>query len=299
MDKWTIIFNEGRKVRGISITEKILVFLIIFFFILTGGFTYIIYEGTKKKTLVNDYLRLKNGNQRYIKKLEKIRESFTVIESRLGNMGEKNTILMMVGGVEPVNAEVKKMGVGGFPSKREFYSSGVEQITNEVESDVNRVRNLTELELVTYNNANKKVRSLNERLSHTPSIWPTYGWVTDGYGWRIHPVTRKRQFHKGFDIANRSGTPVIATADGVVSSTKWRSGYGKTVVIKHGYGLTTRYAHLSRIYVRVGQSVERGQRIGTIGSTGITTGPHLHYEVRVLGRTVDPYNYLDNYKKTY
>ncbi|WP_353894501.1 M23 family metallopeptidase [Proteinivorax hydrogeniformans] len=137
----------------------------------------------------------------------------------------------------------------------------------------------------------KRQRELEIRLSHTPSIWPARGRVTSPFGYRRNPVTGARQHHSGVDIANSAGTPIIATANGTVASASYSGGYGNLIVIEHGYGYSTYYAHLSRIAVRPGQNVTRGQVIGYMGRTGRATGNHLHYEVRVRGTPVNPANF--------
>ena len=125
--------------------------------------------------------------------------------------------------------------------------------------------------------------------SHIPSIWPTTGVVTSPYGLRWGGT----DFHPGMDIANDMGTPIVATADGVVEYAGWNSGgYGNMVDINHGNGLMTRYGHASQVVVSVGQHVKRGQLIAYMGSTGFSTGPHVHYEVHVNGNRVNPISYL-------
>lgn len=116
--------------------------------------------------------------------------------------------------------------------------------------------------------------------------------ISSYYGYRIHPITGRRQFHDGLDIAAPQGNSVYAYTDGRVVEAGWNGGYGNCILIDHGDGLKTRYAHLSRIYVRVGQRVRTEERIGAIGSTGNSTGPHLHFEVIKNGRTTNPLNYL-------
>lgn len=130
------------------------------------------------------------------------------------------------------------------------------------------------------------------RRAHTPSIWPAEGWLSSGFGPRRHPITRQPDYHYGVDIAGMVGSPIRAAADGTVVAAGRRPGYGLTIVIDHDYGRRTLYAHLSRIRVKVGQRVTKGQVIGAMGSTGLSTGPHLHYEVHVNGRPVNPFNYL-------
>jgi len=123
-------------------------------------------------------------------------------------------------------------------------------------------------------------------------VRPVLGGITSGYGWRIHPITRRRQFHTGVDIAAPYGTPVKAGGDGRVIDTGWHGGYGNAVIIDHGNRVSTVYAHLSSIGVAEGTLVKAGDVIGRVGTTGFSTGPHLHFEVRVNGAHVDPFSRL-------
>lgn len=118
------------------------------------------------------------------------------------------------------------------------------------------------------------------------------GRITSSFGNRIHPVTGKNIFHKGIDIGASQGSPIYAYANGVITFAGWKSGYGNFVAINHGNGMVTRYAHMSAIYVKVGQQVSVAQRIGAVGSTGVSTGPHLHFEVLINGEYKNPQNYL-------
>ncbi len=133
----------------------------------------------------------------------------------------------------------------------------------------------------------------NRRLAATPNRWPTSGIITSPFGNRRGPFIGAIEFHSGIDIANRTGTAVWATANGTVTFAGYRGGYGNLIIIDHGYGFSTYYAHLSRINVRAGQWVQRGSTIGLMGSTGNSTAPHLHYEVRVRGTPVNPRNYMN------
>lgn len=127
----------------------------------------------------------------------------------------------------------------------------------------------------------------------TPTDWPVRGWVTSPFGSRISPITGKIQFHEGMDIAAQIGTPVFATADGVVIKAGSEASYGDMVELSHGYGLKTIFGHNSRLNVKPGQHVKRGDIIAYVGDTGSSTGPHLHYEVRVNGLPVNPAHYLN------
>jgi murein DD-endopeptidase MepM/ murein hydrolase activator NlpD len=127
----------------------------------------------------------------------------------------------------------------------------------------------------------------------TPSVWPVRGWVTSPFGNRIGPFNGKIQFHEGIDIAAQIGTPVVAPADGVVIKAGFEAGYGNMVELSHGYGLKTVFGHNSRLNVKPGQRVKRGDIIAYSGNTGSSTGPHVHYEVRVNGLPVNPLRYLN------
>jgi len=134
-----------------------------------------------------------------------------------------------------------------------------------------------------------------DRLSKIPSINPVYSpeaWISSGYGYRTDPITGDRRFHDGTDIVAPRRTAIIAPADGRVTRAGWRNGLGRTVEIRHGYGYTTVFGHNEKLTVKRGDSVKRGDVIAYLGSTGRSTGPHLHYEVRLDGKTKNPYRYV-------
>lgn len=127
----------------------------------------------------------------------------------------------------------------------------------------------------------------------TPKGWPVKGRMTSTFGMREHPKTGTRDFHGGIDIAADPGSPVIATADGIVSFAGWSGGNGNLAVLEHGYGFSTFYAHNKQVIVKVGQKVKRGDIIGYIGSTGNSTGPHVHYEVWLNGKSINPHKFIE------
>jgi len=137
----------------------------------------------------------------------------------------------------------------------------------------------------------------NALAAATPSIWPANGWLTSTVGNRQDPITGERDFHAGLDIAADRGSQVFSTADGTVIQASYESGYGNLVVVDHGYGLQTRYGHLSAYRVSVGAHVRRGDLVGLVGSTGRSTGSHLHYEVRVNDRLLNPLQLLRNTRR--
>jgi len=218
----------------------------------------------------NDRLRLENERQR--QKLRKLENRVDAIETDARRLSE-------ISGVETEQGDesgTSTHGAGG---------PALELSPEAVERLETRAARL-EIDLRIYEAA------LRER-ARVPSIWPVEGESTDSFGVRGNPFGGGgAEFHPGQDIAAPRGTPVLAPADGKVVEAGWKNGYGQTVVLDHGNGLTTRYGHLSKIEVEAGQELRRGDQLGQVGSTGRSTGPHLHYEVRVGELPVSPKHYL-------
>jgi murein DD-endopeptidase MepM/ murein hydrolase activator NlpD len=190
------------------------------------------------------------------------------------------------------------MGTGGTsPAGGLEASKGAKdenKMVYQMRTDIERLRSESMFREESLNELEKLLQNKQEMLVHTPSVWPAQGWVTSGLGFRTNPFTGLIQFHEGLDIANQTGTLVVSSAHGIVSDIGNDWAYGKAVVISHGFGITTRYAHLNKVYVKVGQRVKRGEKIAEIGTSGRTTGPHLHYEVRVNGIPANPMRYILN-----
>jgi murein DD-endopeptidase MepM/ murein hydrolase activator NlpD len=146
--------------------------------------------------------------------------------------------------------------------------------------------------LQSYKEVMQYVESLRQQYRSTPSIWPCIGRVTSPFGFRVHPVYTSYEFHAGLDIANAKNTSIYATADGVVKLCDWQPGYGRLIVIDHGHGCRTYYGHLQKILVRYGDRIRRGQLIGLMGSTGTSTGNHVHYEIQQDGQPTNPARFL-------
>lgn len=171
-------------------------------------------------------------------------------------------------------------------TKRDVY----ERELNALQAESNKIANILRSVML----ANQRRHKSNIQYGKSSDIiWPISSRVLTSYfGYRIHPIFRTRQYHSGLDISAHSGTPIRAALSGVVISSGWQGGYGKCVIIDHGKGLATLYAHASALYVSSGQRVNKGDQIAGVGSTGFSTGPHLHFEVRVNGNPVNPLSYL-------
>ena len=229
--------------------------------------------------------RLRSQNQELAAVNQRLAETVSEVQSRLDDFEEQTAKLALAAGME---ALPDVLGDRVVPSDR--FGSGGQYDRLPGSPEVLQIQGdwiatqLSEVE--------KALAHRDEVWAATPSISPAMGLMTDGFGGRPDPVTGRHALHRGLDISARRGTPVIAPADGVVVFTGLSGGLGKTIRIAHGLGYTTVYGHLDRIEVEPGEEVRRGAKIGTLGNSGRSTGPHLHYEVHVDGEAVNPLYYI-------
>lgn len=195
-----------------------------------------------------------------------------------------------------LDSEVKTVGsVGGHKTENfaeQSASLRQERLARRMHNFLDTLANDAQLERVRQEQIMEALKGNLEDLATIPSIWPTQGWVTSAFGPRRSPFTGRNEFHQGLDISNKVGTPVYAPAKGKVTFADDDSANGKTLIIQHGGGLVTRYYHLNDFKVEEGDATERGQLIATMGNSGTSTGPHLHYEVRLNGAPVNPMRYI-------
>ena len=191
----------------------------------------------------------------------------------------------------------KNWGLGGpfgltTSSFNTSMSRGAANMVDRLSNRLGHLDKQAKIQSISFQELDNFFKNQKSLLSSTPSIWPTRGWVTSGFGFRKSPFTGLREKHEGWDIAARAGSTVRATADGEVVVEGREYGYGNLVEVDHGYGLMTRYGHNSKHLVKVGDRVKRGQVIALVGNTGRSTGPHVHYEVLLHGIPVSPKNYI-------
>lgn len=222
----------------------------------------------------------------------------TQVQSRLSQVvgqvdslaNEEEAIRVRVD-LPPLGEEVRQAGTGTM-LPLEGQMIGDERIENLLRS-LDQVERELNIQKQSYGEIRQKLVTDEERLKHVPSVIPiNQGRLTDSFGYRRDPFTHQIRFHYGADFSAPTGTPVFCTADGKVVKAQRVPGFGKVVEIDHGYGFTTIYGHLDDFNVRRGQTVHRGDQVGMVGNTGRSTAPHLHYEVRVKGRPVDPLDYF-------
>jgi murein DD-endopeptidase MepM/ murein hydrolase activator NlpD len=223
----------------------------------------------KVQYLEHEIRQLREENQEVNSKKDLLITRFMAIDSVQRNIAENS-------GIRRQAAISKKIGQGGPGGDADI--NEIERATSALEAELQQIRQVFDRNQI--------------KLSSTPNGWPVRGYITDGFGSRRNPFGRGYEQHTGLDIATNHGVAIDATADGIVIFAGPYGGYGNVVVIDHGYGITTRYAHMAQIDVTIGQHVIRGKAIGTVGSTGRSTAPHCHYEVRLHDRPVNPLNYL-------
>ncbi len=254
------------------------------------------------------YLRLQGSEVELAKllrdsKISKIQvEKFTHevknFEAEMVRLARFEKKLRVITALEDSPKSVEKNWGAGGPyglSTNSFTTAmdrGVADMAERLSNGLDRLSRQARIQSISFQELDDFFKNQKSLLSSTPSIWPTRGWLTSGFGFRKSPFTGLREKHDGWDIATRSGAPVRATADGVVVVEGRGRGYGNLVEIDHGYGIVTRYGHNSKHLVKVGDRVKRGQMVALVGNTGRSTGPHLHYEVLHKGVPVSPKNYI-------
>jgi murein DD-endopeptidase MepM/ murein hydrolase activator NlpD len=287
--------SKTRHLRIHKKTFKIGLYL-LGFALLSTIFFLCDYIQVRKKTFELGQLKQQTQEQR--SKIHFFSSKIEDLERQLSTLKDFDKKIRIIANLEKSQETTSVMGMGGpSPSDvREKLKAEKDEkgLAHQLKTDIERLESEATSQEESLSELIRLLQSKKDMLVHTPSIWPVHGWVTSGFGFRVNPFTGLTQMHEGLDISNRVGTPVIATADGIVSDTGKDSSHGNVVVVSHGFGMTSRYFHLNKVFVRAGQKVKRGDRIAEVGTTGRSTGPHLHYEVRVNGIPVNPGRYILN-----
>lgn len=247
-------------------------------------------------------------DERYYRhELEKMQLEYELMSRELDNLNEvmaelqdrDDKIYRVIFEAEPIPASQRAAGFGGTNYLKRFEGYDNEGLMKEAARKIELLKGRLVVQSKSYDEISKLLRSKEELLSSIPAIQPVSNLdltrLASGYGYRIHPVYKTLKFHAGIDFTAPQGSDIYSTGDGVVIRADSRSrGYGNMVVIDHGFGYTTRYAHMYKMNVRPGQKIKRGELIGQVGNTGLSTAPHLHYEVLKDGKHVNPINFFFN-----
>ncbi|MCP5468009.1 MAG: M23 family metallopeptidase [Deltaproteobacteria bacterium] len=277
---------------------------VVFSVIMTWGFFY--YRAESDRNYTDAFVRMRQEKAELLSKVESLENSL----NRIDRFAEKMEA--------SVGSETGKLGVGIGPIDKKpeedftAFIAKVEKLPSVWETSEGHWKNqplgarffdkvsfkldeLQDLALDLELRVNDVYEANEDSLSFwasTPSQWPVHGWLTSGFGYRVSPWARRVKMHNGIDIAAAYGTPIKAPSDGVVSFAAHKGGYGRTIMIDHGFGIQTLYGHTSEVFVEEGDQVQKGQIIAAVGSSGASTGPHLHYEVQVDGVPTDPMSYI-------
>ena len=294
-----LIFGpKTSKTRHLKIHKKSfkIVFYLCAFLLLLTTFFFCDYIQVKKKAF--ELSKLRQVAQAQKSQIHFFSARIEDLERQLSRLKDFDKKIRIIANLERGQETTSLMGMGGpSPSdirdklKQEKDETGLIQ---QMKADIERLQSETLSQENSLSEIERQLQTKKEILIHTPSIWPTMGWVTSGFGFRNNPFTGLTQMHEGIDISNRVGTLVVAPADGIISDNGNDLVHGKMLVISHGFGVTSRYSHLSKVLVKTGQKVKRGDKIAEIGMSGKTTGPHLHYEVRLNGIPANPTRYILN-----
>jgi murein DD-endopeptidase MepM/ murein hydrolase activator NlpD len=232
-------------------------------------------------------------NQSLSTEIAQISGRIDSLSDTLDVIAQRDNRIRLLANLDPIDPQVQLAGIGGPERMAAAPVSQAEREAARVGVDLNTLVRRANLLAASFKEAADSLASNRQRLEATPSIMPTQGWLSSAFSsMRAHPILHISRPHEGIDVSAAMGSPIEAPANGRVISARWETGYGNTLEIDHGYGIVTRFAHASKLLVGVGQRVTRGQRVALVGSTGLATGPHLHYEVHVNGRPVDPLRYV-------
>ncbi len=295
--KVTIVFIHHGKIKPFKFNFSVLFLLIVFF----GWTGMTLWAGFISGKHI-DYLAIKADNKimkarmlffaDQIKKskemLAQVKQNDDHIRSLLA-MDSKRIIIendLGAGGPTPIESSALSMLLSGKIDTIDYQDISKQsfELLEEYKASMK-----------SYSEVINHIAKQREMFRYTPSIWPCKGMISSPYGIRFHPIFNTKFFHPAIDIANKKNTPIVATADGVVAFSGWMRGYGNVIAIEHGHKYRTVYAHLAKMLVKKGELVTKGQEIAKMGSTGRSTGPHVHYELHLNKRPINPMKYLSSY----
>lgn len=292
-DSETLSYRRIERKRGRRITYIVVAVLGVF---LAGFILLLIYfnlphvQTPKEKSLTRELENLELQYEMLNKKMEHSENVLADIEER------DNNIYRVYFEGSPISNVQRQAGYGGINRYKDLEGYNSSDLIIETTERIDKLQKRLVVQSKSLDEIARLAENKEELLAAVPAIQPIENKelrrISSGYGSRWHPVLKMRKMHSGIDMASNIGANIYATADGTVKRAQWVGGYGRLVDIDHGFGYMTRYAHMNKINVNEGEKVKRGQVIGEVGSSGVSTGPHVHYEIRKDGETVNPVNYF-------
>ncbi|MCP3944906.1 MAG: M23 family metallopeptidase [Desulfobacteraceae bacterium] len=297
--------GSSSDIKEISIHKIGLILCIFLALVSFGGLSYLCYDyyhlktiSFNNKTLTHTIDSQRNEIQNQRSQIQTFATNIEVLKTQLDNLSKLEGRVRLIADIKKTGDSSGLIGIGGIPENELDEDIPLEarhnNLIREMHQQVNQTTLAAKQQGLNFNDLIKHLEKKKNFLASTPSIRPVDGWITSKFGYRKSPFTGKRTFHSGLDIANKTGTKIIATANGKISYAARKMFFGNLVIIDHGYGKMTKYGHLQKILVKPGQKVKRGEVIALMGNTGQSTGPHVHYEVRINNIPINPLKYILN-----
>ena len=298
-----IIDDQGKPIRESRFSKSMvwaMTFTLIFIVIAVGLGTFQfqrLYHALDGKQQLQDKVNEQSSLiNRQNKQLQLLAGNINELKTSLVTLNDFEQKIRIMANLEHKKDQADLFAIGG--SMPDDLDTVVEHYDNQdvlikqMHEQTDQIEQAADIQMTSFETLLDSLDGKRNLLAATPSLQPTTGWISSQFGYRISPFTGKREMHKGLDIANREKTPIIAPADGKVAYADKKWLIGNMITIDHGYGMVTRYGHMHSMKVKKGDKVKRGQVIGLMGNTGRSTGPHLHYEVKLNGVPVDPTKYI-------
>lgn len=255
-------------------------------------------EATQARNL---RLTLQTQRERVVQQQDQIvafSHKIEALKAQLAKLHGFEQKIRIIANLEPSDEGSSLFGVGGSDPDDLDPSAAMEldyqELVRDMHDEINQIDQASHSQHDSFSSIFSQLEGKRNLLSATPSIRPVKGWITSRFGYRQSPFTSRREFHRGLDIASRSGSPIISPAEGVVTFAGNKGLMGNMITIEHGFGMMTRYGHTQKLLKKKGDRVARGETVALVGNTGRSTGPHLHYEVHLNGVAVNPMNYFFN-----
>jgi murein DD-endopeptidase MepM/ murein hydrolase activator NlpD len=297
---FTFMFLPGpnERVRTLSISKSIIKSVLLSLVAVVVLSLYLIYDYNDVKDKVGELQSVREELMQQKAQVQNFALSLLDYKRQMFLLRDLDTKLRRAVSLGPRDKAQQALGIGG-PDELGLHNLAAmgekkqDEALKEMHQELTQLRGAATKQETSLQMLIEYFEDKRSLYASTPSVWPVRGWVTSPFGTRTSPFTGIPTFHEGLDIAAQTGTPVVAPADGVVIRAGFGTGYGNMVELSHGYGIKTIFGHNSRLNVKAGQRVKRGDVISYVGDTGSSTGPHLHYEVRLNGLPVNPVRYLN------
>ncbi len=296
--RWTVVFvpHGSEPSRIVEVSYRALkvavagVAMAVAAALLVGYFT------VSRTADLSRSAQLQKENATLTEEIGELQGRLSTLADTILRIAQRDARIRVMANLEPIDPQVQAAGIGGPTMAGAALGAGGSSAvlrSQEIRVDLSALIRRANLLATSFQEASDSLAVHSARLAATPSIMPTQGWLSSAFSsMRSHPILHVARPHEGIDVTAPMGSPIEAPAAGVVADAGWESGYGNTVTLDHGFGIVTKFAHASKVLVRTGQRVSRGQRIALVGNTGLATAPHLHYEVHVNGRPVNPLRYV-------